>query len=341
VKDLSGREPDRHIGTAHAGPVAFTAATDRTRVLGMAMIAGGVLFLLRWLGLGDRIVWPVLLVGAGAVVAWQTDHVEVVLSGTERRLAIARVAGGMLLVGSGLAAVVSVSFSAARDGIFATMVVLAGAGLIFGPWIWSLANELTAERQARIRADERSQVAAHLHDSVLQTLALIQRQSSEPGTVALARRQERELRGWLYDGPIGVEATDLRSAIRDAAAEIEDMHRVRVEIVVVGELELDEAGTALVAATREAMVNAAKWSQADEIAVYVEIEPALISVFVRDRGVGFVPADIGMDRQGIANSILDRLDRVGGRAEVTSEVGEGTEVRLFLPRVVNSNTNGE
>src|SRR5262249_15176611 len=158
--------------------------------------------------------------------------------------------------------------------------------LIAGPWLWRLAIERDAERAARIRTEERSEVAARIHDSVLQTLALIQRHSSEPQRVAsLARRQERELRGWLYeDRPLGDDQASLITALSAAAADVEELHGVRVELASAGDCPLDDASGALVLAAREAMSNAAKFSGADEIDVYAEVDDETIAVFIRDRG---------------------------------------------------------
>jgi signal transduction histidine kinase len=206
--------------------------------------------------------------------------------------------------------------------------------LIAGPWLWRLALERDAERAARIRTEERSEVAARVHDSVLQTLALIQRHSSEPRRVAaLARRQERELRGWLYeDRPLGDEHASLVTALSAAAADVEEMHGVRVELASAGDCPVDERAGAVVLAAREAMANAAKFAGVEEIDVYVEVTDDALAVFVRDRGAGFDRAAVPADRRGLAESIARRLERAGGRATVTAAPGEGTEVELHLPR---------
>ena len=206
--------------------------------------------------------------------------------------------------------------------------------LIVGPWLWRLALERDAERAARIRSEERSEVAARVHDSVLQTLALIQRHAQEPRRVAaIARRQERELRGWLYgEQPLGDEAASLVAALSGAAADVEELHGVRVELASAGDCPVDEAGGALVLAAREAMTNAAKFAGVDEIDVYLEVTAEAVSVFVRDRGVGFDRAAVPAGRRGLVESVERRLERAGGRATVTTAPGEGTEVELRLPR---------
>lgn len=202
--------------------------------------------------------------------------------------------------------------------------------LVLGPWLWQLA----AERAERIRLSERAAVAARVHDSVLQTLALVQRHADDPGRVsAVARRQERELRRWLYGTGIEGAAT-LEDALADAAAEIEELYRVRIELASAGRAHLDPAHEELVLAAREAMANAAKFSTADEIAVYAEADADGSSVFVRDRGAGFDRSEVPADRRGIAESIEGRMQRAGGSATITSRPGEGTEVELRLRKAL-------
>jgi signal transduction histidine kinase len=203
--------------------------------------------------------------------------------------------------------------------------------LVVGPWLWRLALERDEERSARIRTEERADVAARVHDSVLQTLALIQRHADEPRRVAsLARRQERELRGWLYSArPLGDDGSSLVAALSAAAADVEELHGVRIELASAGDAPPENA---LVFAAREAMTNAAKFAGVDAIDVYADVVADEIAVFVRDRGAGFDPAAVPEDRQGIRDSIRGRLERAGGTAVITSAPGAGTEVELRLPR---------
>ena len=217
--------------------------------------------------------------------------------------------------------------------------VIAGFSLILAPWWLRLGRELAAERRQRARAEERAEMASHLHDSVLQTLALIQRSANDPHQVQrLARAQERQLRSWLFDrtsaGPDldGSEPTRVGAALLAVQREVEADHGLRVEVVTVGDCALDERLKALVAATREAVVNSAKWSGADVVSVYAEVEPEAVSVFVRDRGRGFDPDGVAPDRRGISESIYARSARHGGTAKVKSAPGEGTEVTLCMPR---------
>jgi signal transduction histidine kinase len=228
--------------------------------------------------------------------------------------------------------VLSGQFTEAAAAILPILEVLAGIALIAGPWFYALLTDLTAERRERIRSQERADLAAHLHDSVLQTLALIQRHADSPREVArLARGQERELRTWLYRPETTAESR-LTAALDRVSADVEDAYAVTVETVVVGDADLDEQLAALVQATREALVNAAKHAEVTEVSLYAEIEPDQVSVFVRDRGVGFDPDRVAADRHGVAGSIVGRMERHGGRATIRSTPGRGTEVELTMQR---------
>lgn len=308
---------------------------DATRAAGFGLVVLGVLLVLRATGAGfvDAVVWPVALLGVGLAVTWQQvgdrDPGRPGRDGAD----VARVVVGVVVAAAGIGFLLAANLPA-RDvltGAVAAAVVIGGLLLVFGPWWWRLASDLAEERRERIRAAERAEVAAHLHDSVLQTLALIQRRSDDGAEVArLARAQERELRAWLYgrpDRPVG----GLRDAVESAAAEVEDRFGTRIEVVVVGDRPLDERHAALVAAAREAMVNAAKFSGTSRASVFVEVGDDGVAAYVRDRGVGFDPDAVPPDRRGITDSIRARMARVGGRAEVVSAPGEGAEVELVLP----------
>jgi signal transduction histidine kinase len=216
-------------------------------------------------------------------------------------------------------------------------LVVAASVIVFGPWWLRLVRELVAERQARALAEERAQMAAHVHDSVLQTLALIQRSADEPQQVVrLARAQERELRAWLFEGrppgAIGQDVTTVAEGIGLLQRQVEADHGITVQVVAVGDCALDDASRALLDAAREATVNAAKWSGADQVSLYVEVEAHAVMLYVRDRGCGFDPGDVPADRQGITQSIRARMARVGGEAVVRSAPGRGAEVELSVPR---------
>ncbi|MGZ5406725.1 MAG: ATP-binding protein [Aeromicrobium sp.] len=211
-------------------------------------------------------------------------------------------------------------------------VAVLGLALILGPWIYKLTSDLSAERRERVRSQERADVAAHLHDSVLQTLALLQKNAGDPGTVAaLAREQERELRAWLY-GDENESGDSLVAVLREAAAEVETTHLTPVEVIAVGDVGLDPDVSALAKAAREAMVNAARHAQVDRIDVYAEVADRRVDVFVRDRGIGFDFGAIAEDRMGVRGSIIGRIERHGGTATLKSAPGEGTEVHMSIPR---------
>ena len=215
--------------------------------------------------------------------------------------------------------------------VSAIAIALGGIAVIAAPALGRLLERLDTERTLRIREEERAALAEHLHDSVLQSLVLIQRSDDPRRMVSLARRQERELRSWLYGGqPVGQPAS-LTAAVEMMATAIEVDHEVRVEVVTVGDAPLDDAETTFLAALREATMNAVRHSNADKVDVYVEVGDDVLTGFVRDTGSGFDPAGVPADRHGIADSIIARIERAGGRATVTSRPGEGTEVEIELP----------
>ena len=249
--------------------------------------------------------------------------------------------GIALVIAAGIAFLQATgALSAARDVLLAVFAVLVVLCVILAPWIIRLVRSLASERSERIRSQERAEVAAHLHDSVLQTLAMVQRRSDDPREVAsLARRQERELRAWLAGRPAPGQAASLGAALEAAAADVEEHHGVPVEVVAVGDVPLDPGSEAVVAAAREAMTNAAKFGGGSTVDVFAEVSPERIDVFVRDRGPGFDPAAVPSDRRGVSESIVGRMRRHGGRATISSAPGSGTEVELVLgamtePRVL-------
>ncbi len=243
--------------------------------------------------------------------------------------------GVLLVVAAGVAFLSATNaLSAARDVVLSVLVVAVVLAVILAPWILRLVRSLTDERTERIRSQERAEMAAHLHDSVLQTLALVQQRSEDPRAVAaLARRQERELRAWLLRrSPTAGEPPRLVGALEAAAGEVERDHGVTVDVVAVGDADLDVPGAALVAAAREAMVNAAKFGAGSAVDVYAEALDDELQVFVRDRGPGFRPEALPPDRRGVRESIVGRMARHGGRAEIHSGPEAGTEVELTMPR---------
>ena len=308
--------------------------TRRAVAFGLQIL--GALVLLRAVGLwfGDVLVWPLTLAGLGSAVIWSRsgtgDRPLRLLSGGS---GAARTVVGMLLVTAGMVAVLATSIPLREAGaaLVALAVAIAGAAIVVAPGLLRYARQLSDERRDRIRSQERAEMAAHLHDSVLHTLALIQRSDDPAEIAALARGQERELRSWLR-GRDDRASASLAAAIDALAGRIERLHRVPVEAVVVGEAELDAGLSALVDAAGEAATNAARHSGADQVSIYVEAEPDAVTAYVRDDGKGFTLADVPDDRRGITQSIVGRMQRHGGSAVIDSEPGEGTEVVLRMPR---------
>jgi signal transduction histidine kinase len=321
------------------GPVIAVAALAFGAVLGFEAVFGqGALF------------WPVVIGVAGVALLWrQADEAqrERWLDSTGRIdpfravfghggwQSYARIGFGLLLI-IGALVVFAVtnggSFRFAADVAIAGLLGVAGLALVVVPWVMRLVADLGAERAERVRTQERADMAAHLHDSVLQTLALIQRNAHDSATVArLARAQERDLRGWLFEAE-RLDETTVAGELRRVAAEVEDAHGVPVDLVTVGDADLVEELRPVTLAAREAVANAARHSGAPRVDVYAEVTPHGVDVFVRDRGTGFDLAGVASDRQGLRGSIVDRMERHGGRAEIASAPGQGTEVRLHMPR---------
>ncbi|MEO8511292.1 MAG: PspC domain-containing protein [Chloroflexota bacterium] len=332
---------------ASVRPVSRWPRPTLSQAMGAVLIGLGavVLFWVAGFWFGQELMWPVALAAIGFAILWArtTDQgrsrwdlstighpLETLTSG---EISLPRVLIGTgLIVGGGLVFLAAnTSISAAGNMLLAMIVTVGGLALLAGPWVWQMANQLMEERSSRVRADARAEVAAHLHDSVLQTLALIQRTREPREMASLARTQERELRAWLYGRAPDAGGARLRDAVDEMAGRIERQQQVPVEAVVVGDAPLDEELRALVAATGEATMNAARHSGAESVAVYVEVEPDAITAFVRDQGHGFDLDAVPADRRGITDSIVARMARHGGTASVTSSEG-GTEVALRLPR---------
>jgi signal transduction histidine kinase len=324
--------------------------TERQQALGLIALAVGIGLAAATLdnSVIGWVVGPLGVAAVGAAVVWreadETQRRRWAGGATGRRATVLRVLTGVVFVTAGIAVYLlgNIQLGQAQFALLAVLAALVGVAVLTVPWWLKLARELGEERRERIVEAERAEIAAHLHDSVLQTLALIQRQSDQPREVLrLARGQERELRHWLY-GPTGygrprASAADpaldagLADAITAAAAEVEDTYAIDVRPVVVGDAKLDDGLRALVLAAREAMVNAAKHADVDEISVYVEAEPTEVHVFVRDRGVGFDPDAVPEDRHGLADSVHGRMSRHGGTVRLRTTTGEGTEVHLAMP----------
>ncbi len=329
--------------------------------LGVGLLTTSGLLVFRELGLwwSDAVVWPLVLAVAGATLLWaQSRRADATaaagpvapraerapsdqsapaaaLTPASRLRDLYRGGFGVaLVVGAALLFLSQVdALGAARDAAFTAIVAIFALALILAPFIWRLGRSLAAERAERVRSQERAEMAAHLHDSVLQTLTLMQMRADDPREVAaLARRQQRELRAWLAAG--GEAGEDrFAAALRAAAEEVEDAYRITVDVVAVGDADLDEPAAALVAATREALTNAAKFAaEAGPVSVYAEVGPEQIEAFVRDRGPGFDPDRLPEDRRGVRESIVGRMQRHGGTATIVSVPGSGTEVVLSIAR---------
>jgi signal transduction histidine kinase len=343
-------------------------ATSKERQQGFGLLVLGIGLAVAVVSIGALPVWlagPIGVALVGAAVVWReadesqrhrwrqgarSGFAGAVLGGGGRA-AVVRVLAGAVLVVVGLS-VFLVGNATVGDLQFAMLAVFAalvGAAVLTVPWWLRLVRDLNVERATRIRSQERAEIAAHLHDSVLQTLALIQKQAgSEREVRRLARGQERELRNWLY-GPDGYGRTSAMRQEVDSApedrlgqalsgqlavicGEVEDAFAITVHPVVVGDCVLDERLVAQLAAAREAIVNSAKHAQVGEVSVYAEVEPERVAVYVRDRGAGFDQDEVPADRHGLADSIRGRMERNGGRARVRTAPGEGTEVQLEMPR---------
>jgi signal transduction histidine kinase len=359
------------IPAGASGSTRSRLPTGRAAVevaLGTGLLLLAALLTFRELGIwfSDAIVWPLVLIASGGALLWRQSlggpaepgageppagraPPHAALAGDARpaeatRAALAaesrRAAAAISRTGIGIALVIAAGFvflqatgalGAARDVLLALIATVVVLGVIFAPWVVRLVRSLTQERAQRIRSQERAEMAAHLHDSVLQTLAMVQRSAGDPNEVAaIARRQERELRAWLAGRPAPGQAARLAAALEAAAADVEERHGVAVEVVVVGDRDLDGNHEAMVAAAREAMTNAAKFGGGSTVDVYAESGAGRTQVFVRDRGPGFDPAEVPGDRRGVRDSIVGRMQRHGGRARVGSAPGGGTEVELVL-----------
>lgn len=344
-------EPEEAIGLEAASRMGRRPARRGTGVdVGVIVSITMIFFGIAWVVFHDSlistaVVWPVMLGGVGVVLIWlQVDHSSQARisprAGTWERLArgsgpasFLRLAGGLLLFGLGISWILAAQIGVADlPGVLAATLALLGAILVVAaPWLHQLRLKVRTAEEQRLRAEAKADLAAHLHDSVLQTLTLIQRQATDATAVAsLARRQERELRTWLYGEP--VKSQRFKGYLEQLVDDVEGRFPITVEQVCVGDAELDEASEALLLAVREAVTNAAKHSQAERVDIYAEVEPERVEVYVRDRGIGFDLGAIPADRMGVRESIHARMERHGGSVTFRSAPGEGTEVRLEMAR---------
>jgi signal transduction histidine kinase len=273
---------------------------------------------------------PALVLAAGVWLAW--SQLEKADQGTRRGpISWLRLSGALALVV--VAVTLLFTYGTGARSVLAVLAgglaVLAGVGLVLAPWGLRLINALGDQRAATAREAERADMAAHLHDSVLQTLAVIRSRAEDPALVRrMARAQERELRDWLYrDRP--EPGVSLAAELRATAAEVEDLTGTEVGVVLVGDHQPTPQLEAVVGATREALLNAARHG-APPVSLYAELSPSAVEVFVRDRGPGFDLASVPADRLGVRESILGRVRRHGGTAQIRSNPGQGTEICLRL-----------
>jgi signal transduction histidine kinase len=334
--------------------------SDWRVAVGIGLLTLSALLAFRELGIwwSDAIAWPLALAAFGAALLWRRNRgaaarpaqpaspratttapaaqpaAQPAEDGARFADHYSGVFGILLVLGAALLFLSSNDIlGGLRDAALTAVVVVVAVALILAPFLWRLGRNLASERAERIRSQERAEVAAHLHDSVLQTLTLMQKRAGDPREVAtLARRQERELRAWLSRGGSRTANASLAAALEAAAAEVEDAHGVAIDAVVVGDAPLDERAAALVAATREALVNASKFApDAGPVALYAEAQNGSAQVFVRDRGPGFDPETVPADRRGVRESIVGRMSRHGGQAQIRSSAERGTEVELTIP----------
>jgi hypothetical protein len=359
-------EPDGGASPARAAPgQRRRRTTQNLQGAGLVALAAGLLvlqFQVGGFGLDATVIALIALIALGAGIIWHqadpqrrrrfTDDLpDIPVVSALRRLTddvdgvrnwfLLRLIGGGVLVVVGIIGILSFltplrdtgGFGATLTGLLFALLALVGLALAVAPLLYRIFGQLRAERIARIREQERAEVAAMVHDQVLHTLALIQRKAGDSTTVLrLARGQERTLRNWLYK-PTGSPTERFAAALEQAAAEVEDTYGLEVETVVVGDSETDEQVTALVAAAREALVNAARHAKVPSVSLYAEAEEEKLSVFIRDRGAGFEMSTVEDDRHGVRGSIIGRMRRHGGHAEIRTAPGEGTEVELTMPRV--------
>lgn len=346
--DAPGLEANTRAGLRTAPPPSRTSPVEWSQLVALALFGGGTLWLVQRFGWGLPGYWFLVAtlasVGLG-LVWWQADHASVgSIRASDAPLAwlaplTAQWTTVLALSLGAAASMAAVSMTAmalplgegavvGRTLAALGLVLLALAGLA-APWVLRVRRSLARARELQLIADARADMAAHLHDGVLQTLALIQKTAHDPREVTrLARRQERELRAWLYGGE--VPHATLKSALTEACQEVEDTFPVNVELVTVGDADMTPRLGELVKAAREALVNAAKHSGASAVDVFAEVDDGRVGVFVRDRGAGFDPEQVPEGRLGIERSIMERMHRHGGAARLRSAPGTGTEVKLEM-----------
>ncbi|QNQ89687.1 PspC domain-containing protein [Corynebacterium poyangense] len=320
--------------TQHSQPRTKSENTHHGRNSVWLVVLVGVFFVLKFGNLPNLIpvgfLAPLVLTVGGLFIAWMAYDRGVGSWGAK----IAVIVGAILMLGGIIVGVVLWNLGTGGFGTALITVILTVLGILFltAPLLMKIWRQIVATETARVAADQRAEMASHLHDSVLQTLALIQKRAEDSGEVTrLARGQERELRQWLFDPPVP-GGRQFFQVLNNAAAEIEDRYGVSIAPVCVGhDLPLDEKTELVAAAAREAIQNAARHSGQQTVNVYAENTGDTLEVYVRDRGVGFELSEVAPHRHGIRDSIYGRMQRIGGQAEIHSAPGEGTEISLVVP----------
>ncbi|MHB1773047.1 MAG: ATP-binding protein [Acidimicrobiales bacterium] len=339
------------VARALADRWGMTVAVALLPLLAIALLLGSVLGA-SWV---TSVCLPGYVTAAGLVLVWRNaDPREQALlrraaapaldlarppdgTGRRGRFVLRTVIALLLVVGGLVAVLVSHAARSTYRPLVGLLLIIAAIVVVVGPWWLRVARDLGLERQARARAEERAELAARVHDSVLQTLMLIQRRAGQPlEVIQLARAQERELRSWLFEGTSpgsqGDSDATFAFGLHRIQRDVEALHATSVDVVVVGDCALDDGLRSLLAAGREAAVNAAKWSGAPNLSLFGEVEPDAVALFVRDRGAGFDPSAVTGDRKGISESIRGRMARNGGTVAIRSRPGAGTEVALRMSR---------
>lgn len=302
------------------------AATIFSGVVLLALAAILVAWSRGWLE--SNAYLPLLIIGCGAALAW--SQAEEVMHTPRSMAAIARLAAGLALAVLGVLIWLSdhTDMSGMLIGAFAALVMLSVVALVLAPLWLGVIRQLSQTQAAQARASERADIAAHLHDSVLQTLTLLRAQADDPQRVAaLALSQERELRAWLY-GDNHPTNENLRSEVESVSREIEQLYGVPVDSVIVGDTPATAKTRVLTSALREALANAVRHGK-PPISLYVEVSGQEVEAYVRDHGAGFELEAINPDRHGVRDSIIGRMQRHGGSATIRARE-PGTEVCLRL-----------
>ncbi|HVT63668.1 MAG TPA: PspC domain-containing protein [Mycobacteriales bacterium] len=332
------------VPQAKDDPTPRDRTEARAQLVGFAALGAAMLLLAQLLGFGAGLIWPAAAMITGAALLWRqaddssrnrwrsvAERERLALTGSRGRTALRYLGGiALVLVGMGTFLATQNAFPVARRAFLPALVATLGIVVVVGPWLLRYWREATEERTARIREHERVELAGRIHDSMLQTLTLIQRHAENPDEVRrLARASDRELRGWLYRP--AQPAASLRAMVTTACAEVEDEYDVTIDLVIVGDLPATTEVEAIVQAMREAAVNAAKHSGLRTFSIYVEVGADELTVYVRDRGKGFQVGAIPADRYGVRESLIARMERHGGQTTIRSTKRTGTEVRLSLP----------